>query len=209
MLIFPAGLTYKDNYKLLSGAVIPRPIALISTKSEAGNRGINNVAPFSFFNVVSTDPPMVMFVVHNREGQQKDTLVNIRNHPLFVANMVSEPFLRQAHATSIAYLPEIDEFEEAGLTPIRANAIDGIGVAEALVRFECELERMLEIGNVVMIIGRVVCYDIADNVYQGNFKLDLDALKPVGRLSGNRYGLLSKTLFFKVQPDPAKNSKLP
>lgn len=182
----PLQLEQKNVYKLLSGSVVPRPIAWVSTISESGEL---NLAPFSFFTVASRNPPMLCISigpgVGEREGTEKDTLVNIRSQKEFVINVVPVS-LGNAMQKSSENLPsEVNEFEVAGITPIDSIVVKPKRVKEAPIQMECQLEQIIPLGSDHLIIGRMVRYHIDEQYYLGNFKVDLDKLQPLGRLAGN------------------------
>lgn len=186
MIFELADLTTKDVYKLLSGSVVPRPIAWVSTVSR---EGVRNLAPFSFFTVASWNPPTLCFSVgpgvnESRAGQ-KDTLVNIRETGQFVVNVVTYPLAEQMHRSSANYAPEVDEFEAVGVTPLESKRVSAPRVREAPIQMECELDRIIEVGANHLILGRLVCYHIEDDYYLGNYKVNTEKLQPVGRLAGN------------------------
>ncbi|WP_201712978.1 flavin reductase family protein [Rossellomorea arthrocnemi] len=182
----PAELEEKQVYKLLSGSVVPRPIAWVSTISKSGEL---NLAPFSFFSVASRNPPMLSISVGpgvgEREGTEKDTLVNIRGQNEFVINVVPT-FLGNEMQKSAENLPSsVNEFEAAGVTPIDSVIVQPKRVKEAPIQMECKLEQILALGSDHLIIGRMVRYHIEDEYYLGNYKINLDRLQPLGRLAGN------------------------
>jgi flavin reductase (DIM6/NTAB) family NADH-FMN oxidoreductase RutF len=182
----PTQLEEKHVYKLLSGSVVPRPIAWVSTISESGDL---NLAPFSFFTVASRNPPMLCISigpgVGEREGTEKDTLVNIRSQKEFVINVVPM-YLGNQMAKSAENLPStVDEFEAAGITPIDSNVVKPKRVKEAPIQMECKLEQIITLGSDNLIIGRMVLYHIEEEYYLGNYKINLDKLQPLGRLAGN------------------------
>jgi flavin reductase (DIM6/NTAB) family NADH-FMN oxidoreductase RutF len=184
--INPAELEEKQVYKLLSGSVVPRPIAWVSTISKSGEL---NLAPFSFFSVASRNPPMLSISVGpgvgEREGTEKDTLVNIRGQKEFVINVVPA-FLGNEMQKSAENLPSsVNEFEAAGVTPINSVIVQPKRVKEAPIQMECKLEQILALGSDHLIIGRMVRYHIEDEYYLGNYKINLDRLQPLGRLAGN------------------------
>jgi flavin reductase (DIM6/NTAB) family NADH-FMN oxidoreductase RutF len=182
----PSELEVKQVYKLLSGSVVPRPIAWVSTISDTG---VLNLAPFSFFTVVSRNPPMLCFSVGpgvgEREGTEKDTLVNIRALKEFVINVVPT-FLGNEMEKSSENLPStVNEFELAGVTPIESSVVKPKRVKEAPIHMECQLEQIIELGSDHLIIGKMVRYHIEEDYYLGNYKINLDKLQPLGRLAGN------------------------
>jgi len=182
----PSELEEKQVYKLLSGSVVPRPIAWVSTISESSEL---NLAPFSFFSVASRNPPMLSISigpgVGEREGTEKDTLVNIRGQKEFVINVVPT-FLGNEMQKSAENLPSsVNEFAAAGVTPIDSVIVEPKRVKEAPIQMECKLEQILELGSDHLVIGRMLRYHIDEDYYLGNYKINLDRLQPLGRLAGN------------------------
>lgn len=182
----PKELTEKDVYKLLIGSVVPRPIAWVSTIS---TEGVVNLAPFSFFNVASRNPPMLCISigpgVGEREGTEKDTLVNIRNQKEFVINVVPSSLGNEMQKTSENLPSDVNEFEAAGLTTLDSTIVKPKRVKEAPIQMECQLEQVIQLGSDHLVIGRMVRYHINDDYYLGNYKVDLEKLQPLGRLAGN------------------------
>jgi len=122
-----------ELYKLLIGCVVPRPIAFVSTRSAAG---LPNLSPFSFFNAVCHNPPTVAFSVIDRGTRMKDTNRNVGEHPEFIVHIVSEAIAEQMNATCGDYGAHIDEFKEAGLTPVPGTVVEVPRVKEALVAYK-------------------------------------------------------------------------
>lgn len=184
MIIDPAELDTTSVYKLLTGAVVPRPIAWVSSRSRDG---ILNLAPYSFFNVASREPPMLSISIGPRTGGEdyaKDTLTNIRESQEFVVNMVSLSLANAMHETAVNYPPEVDEFERAGVTPAECEIINTPRVAEALISMECSLEHLLKLGTDHLVIGRMHRYHVRDDLIS-NGRIDQQALNPLGRMAGN------------------------
>lgn len=184
MIIDPAELDVTSVYKLLTGAVVPRPIAWVSTRSRDG---VLNLAPYSFFNVASREPPMLMLSIGPRTGGEdypKDTLTNIRETEEFVVNMVSLTLANAMHATSINHAPEVDEFAYAGVTPADCVVVKTPRVAEARVSMECTLEHLLPLGSDHLVIGRMQRYHIEDALISHG-RIDQKALDPLCRMAGN------------------------
>ncbi|WP_082234425.1 flavin reductase family protein [Halobacillus massiliensis] len=182
----PTDLAVKDMYKLLSGSVVPRPIAWVSSIS---TDGVQNLAPFSFFTVASRNPAMLCISigpgVGEREGTIKDTLTNIRDQKEFVINIVSTP-LGNAMQKSAGNLPNhIDEFEEAGLTPVDSEKVLPKRVKESPIQMECKLHEIINLGTDHLIIGQLLLYHIDESFYLEDYKVNLEKLRPLGRLAGN------------------------
>lgn len=202
MEIIPENLTWKDSYKLYTGSILPRPIALVSTISK---EGIPNLAPFSNFCGVCPWPFIVAFapIIRPEDGTKKDTTRNIEETGQFVVNIVTEDIVMKVNETSIEFAPDIDEFQETGLTPIPSSKVMPYRVKESPIQMECVLENMLAFGEGAgssnLVIGRVVQMHIEDALYKDG-KIDLANLKPVGRLSGDYYAKMSD-LFTLKRPE--------
>src|SRR5690606_14250979 len=186
-------------YKLLTGLVIPRPIGWISTVDE---NGINNLAPFSFFNVVGEDPPHVMFSTVRTGDKNKDTLNNVLANIQFVVNLVTEELVEQMNATSEMVESSVDEFELANLTPIASELIKPKRVKEAKAHFECEMVHHYFLedhknGGACIIIGKVLMMHISDEILMQNYRINLDKYKPVARLAGSNYSKLGEMFSIK------------
>lgn len=175
-------------YKIVAGSVLPRPIGLISTVGRDGRR---NVAPFSFFNALSSDPPYVAISIsrHIPDGRPKDTLRNIVDTGEFVANIVSEEIAQAQNECGREYPPEVDEFEVTGLTPAPSTAVRAPAVAESKVNFECRLFQVLPLpkSSYTLVLGEVVHMRVEESVLEPGGRVSLDRLRPVGRLVGNAY----------------------
>jgi len=189
LIVDPKEVGWLDTYKLMIGAIVPRPIAFVSTLSP---EGIPNLAPFSFFTGVSANPPVICFCPMRRRGvvPHKDTLHNITATREFVVNIVSEEFAQQMNITSAEFPPEVDEFEAAGLTPIPSDLVKPPRVKESHVHMECKLYLVVEVGGVDgsgnLVLGEVVRFHI-DDQYFHDFKIDPDLLRPIGRMGGATY----------------------
>ncbi|EAZ94429.1 hypothetical protein FBBAL38_12065 [Flavobacteria bacterium BAL38] len=188
-------------YKLLTGTVIPRPIGWIST---IDSNNCNNLAPFSFFNVVSEDPPHVMFSIVRTGNKNKDTLNNILDNKQFVVNLVTEEVVAQMNTTSQSVASDIDEFELASVTPIDAVYIKPKRVKESLVHFECEMVHHYFIenhqnGGACIIIGKIITMHIDDSILMENHRINLETYKPVARLAGSNYSKLGEIFSIKRQ----------
>lgn len=190
MIIDPTKQSFKDNHKLMIGSIVPRPIAFVSTKSADG---ILNLAPFSYFNGVCSNPPTIMFAPARRgyDGLTKDTLNNIQDTNEFVVNIVSEDFVKPMVACATDYEKDVNEFEVSNLTPVHSLKVAPPLVKESKVSFECQLNTIVEIGKAepgagFVVIGTIVMFHVDDKVYKDG-RIDLKELNPVGRLAGNSY----------------------
>ncbi|MGA9286768.1 MAG: flavin reductase family protein [Anaerobacillus sp.] len=186
MELNPSDIKAKDVYKLLTGSVVPRPIAWVSTLSEDGGR---NLAPFSFFTVASTKPTILAISIGpgtgEREGTEKDTLANIRSQEEFVINVVSSSLGNEMQKSAENVAAEVDEFEHAGLTPADSMTVQPKRVKEASIHMECKLHQIIPLGSNALVLGEMTHYHINDDTYLGNYKVDLEKLSPLGRLAGN------------------------
>lgn len=189
MTIDPAEHEPSNIYKLMVGAIVPRPIAFVSTISA---RGVYNLAPFSFFTGISANPPVICFspMVRGSDGQRKDTLQNIEATREFVVNVVSEEFAAQMNMCSPEFPPDVDEFAISGLTPIPSDLVKPPRVRESHVQMECRLLQVVHVspkplgGSIVM--GEVLRFHVEDGLIE-NFKIDPDKLGAIGRMGGPTY----------------------
>jgi flavin reductase (DIM6/NTAB) family NADH-FMN oxidoreductase RutF len=181
--------TYERSlYRTLTGAVVPRPIGWISTTSEDG---VDNLAPYSFFNVVSVDPPVVMFApVDDGPDGLKDSARNVVDTGEFVHNVVTADLAEAMNATSATLPPDGDEFDHAGLDRARAEKVTPPRVANADIALECELYDVIDIGISTLILGEVVMVHVDDAVTT-EAKVDVEKVDAVGRLAGNWYAQTS------------------
>ena len=183
-------LTAAQRYKLLVGLVVPRPIALVST---LGQNGIVNAAPFSFFNILGDDPPILIISIENKpDGQQKDTTRNILDNQEFVVNLVDEALAGAMHGCSTAYPSGISELEEVGLTTLPSRGVAPPRIKEAPVALECKLYQHIQIHEKRhLFIGEVLWLHTADGIIDPEtLRIRLDdsgGYFPIGRLYADRY----------------------
>ena len=178
-------LAPKDVYKLMTSTIVPRPIAWVVTQS---TEGLVNAAPYSFFNAVSGDPPLVVFGVGARDsGAPKDTAVNIRANGQFVVNLVNEAMVEGMVVTAADFSPGVDELQQAGLTTLPSARVLPPRIAQSPVAFECELFQTISLPNERdLIIGRIVMMHIDEAAMRDAARhyVDTPALKLVGRMHG-------------------------
>ncbi len=189
MEINPRELAVKEMYKLMSASILPRPIAFVSTVS---SEGIPNLAPFSFFSGVTSNPPTLGFApARNADGSKKDTLNNIEATGAFAVHVVDEDILKPMAATAAGFPPEVNEFEEAGLTAESCSVISVPRIKEAKICMECKLLQVVPVGGETAgsgfwVIGEIVHMHIDDAIYQDGY-IDVQKLRPVGRMAGYDY----------------------
>ncbi|WP_027087046.1 flavin reductase family protein [Cohnella panacarvi] len=197
--IDPAQLSERDNYKLLIGSIVPRPIAFVTTLSSGG---VVNAAPYSYFNIVSSSPPMLSVSAQRKNGEPKDTARNAMATGQFVVHISDETYIAQINETAASLPPDESEVVLAGLTPVASSKVAVPGIKEARIRMECVLEQAIPLGDkdgvpaCDLLIGRVVQYHF-DSVVYNNGYIDAEALKPVSRLAGNTYAKLGE--LFEVE----------
>ena len=191
--INPAEHQPRQIYKLMTGIIVPRPIALVSTVDAEGNA---NLAPFSFFAGVGSAPPTVLFCPALRAGGgtepagRKDTLRNVEATQEFVINVVSESISAQANATAAEVGPEVDEFKLSGLTPLASELVKAPRVAESPAQMECRLLQVIYTGDKpasgVVVLGEVVRFHVREEMFE-DFRVDPAGLDAVGRMAGDTW----------------------
>lgn len=198
MIIDPQTVPALTSYRLLAGAIVPRPIAFVSTVAADG---ICNLAPFSFFNAVCAEPPVVSFCPTYRVPP-KDTLANIQAVGEFVVNIVSEEIAAQMNACAAEYAASVDEFAIAGLTPVASDLVRPPRVKESRVSMECRLVQIVKVSTRPLggslVLGQVVRFHLEEGLFDGR-TIDPDRLRAVGRLSGNSY-VRTRDRFEMVRP---------
>ncbi|THF84570.1 flavin reductase family protein [Cohnella fermenti] len=201
-VIDPSSQSERDNYKLLIGSILPRPIALVTTLSEDG---VVNAAPFSYFNIVCSNPPLVSVSVQRRGGVPKDTARNAQASGHFVVHIVDEANVEAANAAAASLPADVSELETAGLTEVPSVKVAAPGIAEAKMRMECVLEHSFPLGGTEgaphcdLLIGRVVCFHVADELLHEG-RIDVRKLSPVSRLAGSHYSKLGE-IFALARPE--------
>jgi flavin reductase (DIM6/NTAB) family NADH-FMN oxidoreductase RutF len=196
-------LSSRDAYRLMIGSVVPRPIAWVSTVSADG-RG--NLAPFSFFTAITAAPPTLCFSQSHRAGRLKDTVRNIRETREFVVNVVNEDVAEAMNATSEETPPDVDELLVAKLTPAPSTLVGPHGVAEAPIRMECRLDRLVEVGGAdgaTLVLGQIVAWHIRDELFDAErLRIRIDRLHAIGRMTGDWY-TRTHDQFEMVRPNPS------
>ena len=199
--------TFETFYRVLTGVVVPRPIAFVSTRS---HDGVDNLAPYSFFNAVAYDPPTVVFSSSRRvEHKSKDTLRNIEETGEFVVNIVVDEIAEAMNRTSAEFPEDVDEFDIAGLTSVPSDIVKPPRVAESPVNMECRLNQIINLGEGAgghgLVIGTIVLMHVRDDIINGH-RINHQLMKPTGRLAGSMYCHTADT-FELVRPvyDPEQS----
>ncbi|GAB5493809.1 MAG: flavin reductase family protein [Phototrophicaceae bacterium] len=202
--INPAELERKQVYKLLTGSIVPRAIAWVSSQAEDGTL---NLAPFSYFTAVSAEPPLILFCSGTRsaDGSTKDTYNNIKANGEFVINFVNAPNAEAMNITATELPADVDEFERANLISIASKIISVPRVAESPIHFECKLHEIVSAGDGHIIIGEVVYMHFQKGVYEDGDYINIEAYQPLARLSGANYAHI--TDIFQLQRPPSEIKK--
>jgi flavin reductase (DIM6/NTAB) family NADH-FMN oxidoreductase RutF len=197
--VTPESMSERENYKFLIGSIVPRPIAFVTTQSE---NGVVNAAPFSYFNIVSANPPRISISVQRRNGMMKDTARNATNTKEFVVHIVDESIVGAVNETAAELAMDESELARTNFTLVASDKISVPGVNEAKIRFECKLEQAVQLGGTAgevgcdLLIGNIVCYHIEPLLYH-NGRINAQALQPVARLAGNNYSHLGRIFELK------------
>ncbi|MCF8202211.1 MAG: flavin reductase family protein [Crocinitomicaceae bacterium] len=198
----PKELTVQRLHQLLLGAIGPRPIAFASTLDADGNA---NLAPFSFFNVFSANPPILVFspARSGRTGQSKDTFNNAKAVPEVVINVVNYNMVHQMSLASSPYAPGVDEFIKAGFTPLASEKVAPFRVAQAPVQFECKVNQIIELGQEGgagnLIICEVVQLHIQEELLNENGLIDQHKIDLVARMGGDWYCRANSASMFEIK----------
>lgn len=196
MELDPRLLGERETYKLLIGCVVPRPIAWVSSVDE---QGIRNLAPFSFFNAIGSNPPAISIAISYaaQPDGRKDTLRNIAAVGEFVVNIVDEDLAQAMNVTAVNYPPETDEFVVAGLTPAASTIVRPPRVAESPVSLECHLFTLVPVGegpgSATLVVGTVELLHVRDDLIDERHRIDITGLRPIGRLAGASYAYVHET----------------
>ncbi len=198
-------LAAADAFKLLSSVVVPRPIAWVVSQSATGDI---NAAPFSFFNVVSSDPPIVALGIGPRGGQLKDTSRNILDTREFVINLVSAELAEQMNRTSLDYHADVNELVRAGLTTEPSKTVAPPRIAQSPAALECKVWQVIEAApQRVIVLARVVGMYLRDDALlsRDRFYVDTPALRLLGRMHGAGWYAHTSDLFQMLVPDAAND----
>lgn len=179
-------LTAYQRYKLMASLIVPRPIALVTT---IGATGVVNAAPFSMFNMIGEDPPILMISINRlQDGQLKDTAANILNNGEFVVHMSDEPLAAQMHACGEAFPSNVSEIEATGLSVEPSVTVLPPRIKEAPIAFECVLHEKLETESRYVFIGRIQWMSARDGLIDTEaWRVNLKNYKPIARFGASFY----------------------
>lgn len=207
MEINPKDLQSNQVYKLMTGSIVPRPIAWVSTVDTEGNP---NLAPFSYFTAASDTPPTIIFCsgIRSADGKPKDTYHNIKATGEYVINFVNEATAEAMNITATEVSADVNEFERAGLTAIASKMVTVPRVQESPISFECKLNQIVTIsdkpGGGHIIIGEIVYMHFDDGIYKEGHYIDIETYEPIGRLMGNQYAHINDLFTLKRPPSEIK-----
>lgn len=194
-------LTQRENYKLLIGSIIPRPVALVTTESSTG---VLNIAPFSFFNIVSSDPAIVSIAIQRKNGEEKDTARNFREKGQGVIHILDEENVHEANQTAATLEPHESELSVADFEVVPSESIQTPALKESKIRLEVTVHDRIEIKKEQQVTAdlfllKVEKYVIAESVYEEG-KIDPEKLAPISRLAGHDYSKLGE-IFTLIRPN--------
>jgi len=211
-------------YKYLSSAITPRPIALVSTTDKDGNK---NLAPFSFFNIFSVNPPIMIFspVKSARFGNNKDTLENVKQIKECVIGLVNEDIAQQVSLASCSFDKNVNEFEKAGLIEVKSDLVTPSRISESPINFECKVNDIITLGDEGgagnLVLAQILKIHIDKSILDVNENIDPFKLNIVSRYGGDWYGKTTKNSLYKIAkpiskvgmgidrlPDTIKNSSI-
>lgn len=193
-----------ELYKYLSSAITPRPIALVSSMD---NNGSINLSPFSFFNIFSVDPPILVFspVRRVRDNSSKHTLDNVENVKECVVSLVTEDMAQQVSLASCDYPDSVNEFDKAGFTEIASELISPPRIKESPINFECKVNQVIKLGEKGgagnLVLAEVIKMHINTTILDDNENIDPFKLKIISRHGGGWYGKTTKDSLFEI-PKP-------
>lgn len=207
MRILAADLDPQQTYKLMTGVVVPRPIAWICTRSP---EGVLNVAPFSAFTFVSNKPPMVGVNVGRKAGVLKDTGRNIHANGEYVVHIGDESLVEAIHESSVEYPPDVSEVEVLGLQTTPSEVISVPRLTAPPIAMECRLHRAIAFGETgsEFIVGEVLVFHVRDGLLQ-NGKIDSRLLNPLCRLAGPNYATLGRVITMRTVAQTDKSVMVP
>jgi flavin reductase (DIM6/NTAB) family NADH-FMN oxidoreductase RutF len=200
VILDPGTISPGDFYRFMISVVVPRPIAFVSTMNADGQ---HNVAPFSYYNAITNQPPLIGISINHRRGNPKDTYRNIEQTGEFVVNTVDEALGARMVQTSGEWPEDVDEFQLAGLTPVPSDLVKPPRVGESPINLECRLYRSIELGTTFFVVGEILRAHVRDDVLSEG-RVDIARLKPLGRLGGDGYSVVRDVIHM---PRPKVDAK--
>ncbi|MGI9443241.1 MAG: flavin reductase family protein [Rubripirellula sp.] len=200
----PQELSVRELYGWMVQLITPRPIAWVSTQAKDG---VSNLAPYSFFNGVGANPPLVMFCpANNRFGEAKDTLQNVKQNGEFVVNMVTEAMAEQMNQTAAEYGPDADEFIAAGVSKAASVKVQVPRVENCKAAMECRVHQILELGQgpggANLVIGQIVWLHVAADLFNDKDQFLSEEFDTIGRMGGNSYSRTGDRFALERPPRP-------
>ncbi len=186
-----AGLNREGRYKLLTGSVIPRPIAWVTTRIPDGR---TNLAPYSQFIIISADPGLLGFSIGDRSSRDKDTLTHLDREREMVINTTPEDCAELVQESSREFGPQESEVELLGLETVASVKVRPPRLARSAIQFECRVENLIRLGGSVLVVGRVLLMHIATGLRDGADRIDHRRHRPLGRIGGRRYARLGEII---------------
>lgn len=203
--ITPGSIATKDLHQFILGAVAPRPIAFASTIDE---NGVANIAPYSFFNAFSSNPPILVFSSNRRveDNTTKDTLRNVRANGEVVINVVNYNMVRQMAIAGISYPANVSEFAKSGLTPLASELVKPFRIQESPVQFECKVQEVVTLGEHGgaghLVLCHVVRLHVAEDILDERGRIDPHKIDLVGRMGRAHYVRASGNAVFDIYQEP-------
>ncbi|WP_435355685.1 flavin reductase family protein [Emticicia sp. SJ17W-69] len=204
MLTFnPKELDSRVFYSYLTGTVAPRPIAFASTIDKSGNV---NLSPFSFFNIMGINPPILVFAPNNRgrDGSKKDTILNLEEVPEVVINMVDYNMVQQMSLSSVEFPRDTNEFVKSGFTEEKSILIKPPRVKESKAHFECKILEIKQIGTMNLVICEIILAHFSELIIGKNGKIDQQKTDWVARMGGDWYARANESAIFEVEKPTSK-----
>lgn len=205
--IDPATLDAERSYRLLTGLVVPRPIAWVTTRSEAG---VVNLAPFSAFTFVSPKPPMLAISVGRKGSRYKDTAYNILRTEQYVVHIADRTLIPHVHESAVEHPPEVSEVDWLGLETTPSRHVAPPRLVAAPVAMECRFRQCIEFGDTRsrLIVGEVLAFHLRDGLVR-NGKVETRELDPICRLGGPNYATLGEIVTQRGIAQTSKSAGTP
>jgi flavin reductase (DIM6/NTAB) family NADH-FMN oxidoreductase RutF len=185
------GLDRDGRYKLLTGSVIPRPIAWVTTRMPDGR---TNLAPYSQFIIISADPGLLGFSIGSRSAGDKDTLAHLRREREMVINTTPESCAELIQETSRDFGADVSEIDHFGLETVASVKVKPPRLAQSAIQFECRVEQLIQLGGSVLVVGHVLLMHIASGLRDDANHIDHKLYRPLGRIGGRRYTRLTEII---------------